>query len=647
MIPLGRLTSVVQPGDSQANPTASYTYINTCTSGATAPCLELDTTTRVTSGSNTATTTKQWYDGMGRLVETQSPGPNQLSKLPALGSMLVTYTIYDNMGHATTQSLPYAIAASATVHYAIPDLNQARTVSTFDGMGRPLGSVSYGIGVAILSESTISYTVGQGLPSFTVDTSTPFEQTITLDAYNHQQMTYTDALGRTRYGQVFSGTGSPYTVVRTVQYNRDEVGNLLSTITFDASSKAQATRSSIYDGLQRVIGWNDSDEGSCTNIPMPASCSNSSDTARKVTYDADGNVLSQTDPRNVSTYTSYDALDRPLCRGTASSQVNPCQSSAYATFFYDSYDNNSNPGVTFPSDCRAPGGTSDLVGGKIAEEFSSSAGNGWRCYGYDARGQTIASTLSVTADGHTTTQNVSVIYNDLGDVTNLTYPDGETVTSQYDSNGRLRSAYFGTSSSSDPVAFLAGQVSYLNSGQLAGLAIGGTANKTSAPTSIFSTSLSYDGMQRPVSSSATRTGASSPFWSQQRTFDNAGNILQLSTMLPTVSGGSSKTDDQSFCYDALDRLTWAGNTGTPSGGDHCGLAPTGSTTSGYSQSFSYDELDRMTSGSAGTESYSDPSHVHAATGLSSVTNPYASYDAMGNMTCRNVSCTRHRSNSRM
>jgi YD repeat-containing protein len=35
-------------------------------------------------------------------------------------------------------------------------------------------------------------------------------------------------------------------------------------------------------------------------------------------------------------------------------------------------------------------------------------------------------------------------YNDLGTINSLTYPDGETVTSQYDSNGRLRSAYFGT-----------------------------------------------------------------------------------------------------------------------------------------------------------------------------------------------------------
>ncbi len=108
-------------------------------------------------------------------------------------------------------------------------------------MGRPLGSISYGTGSVILSESTISYTVGQGLPSFTADSSTPFEQTITLDAYNHQQVEYTDVFGRDRYEQVFSGTGSPYTVVRTVQTNQDEVGNLTSTVTYDATSKAQAT----------------------------------------------------------------------------------------------------------------------------------------------------------------------------------------------------------------------------------------------------------------------------------------------------------------------------------------------------------------------------------------------------------------------
>ena len=86
---------------------------------------------------------------MGRVVETQSPGANQFSKVPAIGSLLVSH-----------------------LHR------------------------------------------GPGIPSFNVDTSTPFEQTTTLDAYQHQQVSYTDAVGRDRYEQVFSGTASPYTVVR-------------------------------------------------------------------------------------------------------------------------------------------------------------------------------------------------------------------------------------------------------------------------------------------------------------------------------------------------------------------------------------------------------------------------------------------------
>src|SRR6266699_6276003 len=91
--------------------------------------------------------------------------------------------------------------------------------------------------------------------------------------------------------------------------------------------------------------------------------------------------------------------------------------------------------------------------------------------------------------------------------------------------------------------------------------------------------------------------------------------------------------------DALSRLIWAGNTGTPTGGDHCGNAPTGTTLSTYQQSFSYDSLDRMASGPAGSVTYGDINHVHAATTLGSMPNPYASYDAMGNMTCRNIDTT--------
>ncbi|GCE23144.1 hypothetical protein [Dictyobacter kobayashii] len=152
---------------------------------------------------------------------------------------------------------------------------------------------------------------------------------------------------------------------------------------------------------------------------------------------------------------------------------------------------------------------------------------------------------------------------------------------------------------------------------------------------MFSTSLSYDGIQRPLTSTASRSGTT--FWSQTRTYDNVGNVINLSTTVPTTTNGT-KTDSQSFCYDDLNRLVWSGNTGTPTGGNHCGLAPNGTTVGTYQQSYSYDALDRLTNGPSGSETYGT-FPAHGAVTLGSVPKQYASYDAMGDMTCRNVDTT--------
>ncbi|GER89970.1 hypothetical protein KDW_41320 [Dictyobacter vulcani] len=599
----------------------SYSYKNTCTQGATNPCLELDTTTRQVSGGTQTVTTQQWFDGQGRVVETKAPGPNLWSKVPKIPSTLITYTLYDTMGRATTKSLPYAISALAGTGYIAPNLAQARTVTNYDGLGRALGSATYQDASTIVLSSSVAYTVAQGLPSFNQSTTLPFERTTTLDAYNHQAVSYTDAIGRQRYNQVFKGNGAPYTVLRTIRYDRDVVGNLYATLTYDASTAQLASQQATYDGVGRKIGMNDSDSGSNWVF----------------SYDQNSNPISQTDPRSKSVYINYDVLNRPLCKGTTSAAVNPCTASATSTFFYDSYDKTSNPGVTFPSACTAPSGSyaSDPIGAMTAETFSGVAGAGSRCKGYDERGRIDQSGLTVNGDGQTITQTMNMSYNDAGQPTSVVYPDGETVTAQYDSNGYSRSAFFGTPASTDPVNFLVGQVSYTNTGQVAGLAFGGSAAKSSVPAPVFSTTMGYDGIQRPVSSSATNAGGT--FWNQNRTYDNVGNVLGVSTTLPTTTGGTQK-DVQSFCYDSLNRLVWSGNTGAPSGGDHCGLAPAGTTLATYQQSYSYDALDRLTSGPSGTETYGF-APVHGALTLSTVPGQYASYDAMGNMTCRNVDTT--------
>ncbi|GHO64329.1 hypothetical protein KSC_032210 [Ktedonobacter sp. SOSP1-52] len=606
---LGRLTAVIRPGDSANYPTISYTYNNTCTNGSTVPCVEIDATARVTSGNTRTTTTQQWYDGLGRLVETKKPGPNMLSKVPAIPSALISYTIYDNMGRATTKNMPYAVSA-LTSGYVTPDLNQPRTVTSYDSLGRSLGTITYGDATTIMQEVSTSYTVAQGVATLSSENSTAYEQSIALDAYNHQSITYTDALGRSRYSQVFNGASSPYTVIRTVGKTYDTVGNTLSVQTYDSTGAVKANYSASYDALKRISGFNDSDSGSCQNVPLPANCSGSTDLAWKYSYDADGNPLSQTDPRNKSVFVSYDALDRPLCKGATSASVNPCSNSAYDIFFYDSYDNSSNSSVTFPSNCAASG-QSYAVKMSTAEVFSSTAGSGWRCKAYDQRGQQTLSMLSVSADSQTTTQAVYSSYNEVGQVIDVTYPDGENVTSQYDNNDYLRSSYFGSPTSSDPVNFLVGQVTYTNNGLVAGMGMGGSASKASTPTPVFSTSTTYDNIQRPQTISASKGG--NTLWDQTRTLDNVGNVIGLTTSLPTTTGGT-QTDVQSFCYDSLSRLVWAGNTGTPTGGDHCGNTPAGSTISTYQQQFSYDSLDRFNLGPGGSTTY-DTNHVHGASTL--------------------------------
>ena len=166
--------------------------------------------------------------------------------------------------------------------------------------------------------------------------------------------------------------------------------------------------------------------------------------------------------------------------------------------------------------------------------------------------------------------------------------------------------------------------------------MGGSGPKTGTPTTLFTTSFSYDGIQRPTGISVTE--GSTTLFSQMATYDNVGNVLGLSTSVPTQSGGTA-TENEAFCYDALSRLVWAGNSGTPSGGDHCMSAPSNSGMGSYLQAYRYDSLDRLTSGPAGSYTYGDSTHPHAVTGLSTIANQYAAYDAMGNMTCRNPDTT--------
>jgi YD repeat-containing protein len=124
-------------------------------------------------------------------------------------------------------------------------------------------------------------------------------------------------------------------------------------------------------------------------------------------------------------------------------------------------------------------------------------------------------------------------------------------------------------------------------------------------------------------------GAARTLYEVQPSYDAAGNVSGVTTTLPQGS------DTQAFCYDAQNRLSWAGASGTPP----CGatLTPGSLTAAQYSASYSYDTLNRLTSAPLGTYSYGDAAHLDAATAVGSTWT--ASYDAAGNMTCRAATST--------
>jgi RHS repeat-associated protein len=205
-------------------------------------------------------------------------------------------------------------------------------------------------------------------------------------------------------------------------------------------------------------------------------------------------------------------------------------------------------------------------------------------------------------------------YDDAGNLLGLTYPDGQTVTDSYTAQGWLSGVATSQGSTTlvSSLAYGAGGSAF---GEITGRHLGGG----------YDYSATYDLLDRAKDLQTKRTSDGAVMFDQSRTFDGAGNVMTTNTTMPGA------TDNQSFCYDEQDRLTWASSaTATPP----CGGSNTAGTLTAadYTQTFSYDVLGRLTSGPLGSYTYGSSAHVHAATGIG--TSWTGAYDAGGNMTCR-------------
>jgi RHS repeat-associated protein len=559
---LGRATSTTLPGEGGGLTTTAAAYTVWCSgTAAQTPCVEVDSTQRLNS--TTTVTARSFYDGLGHLVETRTPAPG--------GQDVVRYSLYDAAERQVFQSVPYLVAAytggAGSAAFSIPDSTQAGTTYAYDGLGRQTSTTD-----ALSDHGTSAYSVVCGAAG-TGDNACN-EQTLTVDGNGHQGGTLADALGRTQYVQRYTGnSSSTYALYATAKYTYDFVGELTQILQPDGSTKTTYQ----YDMAGRKTATTDADLGSQT-----------------YTYDQDGNLTESVDARGASgtVFTGYDGLDRPIWKNTTNSPTG-----AFGTYAFDS-----------------TAGGNVGVGRLTSETFAEAPGNGLTgtyAYVYDARGRQTSSTLTVGS----ATFPLQSVYDDAGNVTSQTYPDGELVTNGYTAQGWLSQV----TTSLNSTTLLSG-AAYTGAGggfgELTGASLGGGT---------YTYSATYDLLDRATDLKTTVTSGGATMLEQSRTFDAAGNVATTNTTLP------AGTDHQAFCYDEQDRLTWAGSTGTPPCTGQAISAGT-LTSAQYSQSFSYDVLGRLISGPLGTYTYGDPAHVHAATAIGAQYT--ARYDVAGDMTCR-------------
>jgi YD repeat-containing protein len=324
-----RTVSVKEPLENGSY-TSQTSGNSSCTSSSTLPCFEIDTK----SAQYPNAIKRIFYDSLGREVETRTTGPDA-------GHDTIVFTAYNDAAHTVFSSVPFEVNSGSG--YVNPngavDYNGVApggTITYLDALGRPIASddpmlgssQEPGISCPGLSGTHTTCTV-YGLGSANGDSAT-YAYSESIDPNNHVTVSFTDALGRTRYTQQYKGLGlsslgSNIVQQKAIQYNAlDEPTSV--TVTDLAPQTGQTitsvTTSATYDDLGRVTSISDPDRGMHT-----------------YTYDNDDHVL--TDVSGSRTLgANYDLLGRLGCVQDAVPTINAtgaCTSGSHPSLQY-TYD---------------------------------------------------------------------------------------------------------------------------------------------------------------------------------------------------------------------------------------------------------------------------------------------------------------------
>ncbi len=257
--------------------TKSYCYTDDPNGNCSSPLLSMITTTGLNSGANTVTTVL--YDGLGQVKQTQ------MTSDPS--GVIYADSVTNDRGQVVSASNPYRASSDPT--YGV-------TAQTYDALGRKLVQTN-----TDKSTVTLSY-------SGNVTTTTDENQ-------NSWQRTE-DALGRLT--KVMEP--DPVTGVADLEtdYTYDVLGNLLTVNQLGVRGVDTArTRSFTYDSLSRLLCASNP-ENSTVPCPTKATATYTAGTTG-YSYDADGNLSTKTDARNVTIGYFYDALNRLVSKSYSGS----------------------------------------------------------------------------------------------------------------------------------------------------------------------------------------------------------------------------------------------------------------------------------------------------------------------------------------
>jgi RHS repeat-associated protein len=428
------------------------------------------TTSDLTSITDGLLVSKGLYDGLGRTTESR--------QYEGSGHYIAVQTQYDALGRAYKVSNPFRPLT--------PDNETAAwTTSAFDALGR------------VTSVTT---------PDSAVVTSSYSGNTVTAtDQASKSRKSVSDALGR--FTSVYE---DPAGLNYQTSYTYDVLNNLTQV------SQGSQTRTFACDSLKRLTSATNPESGTVS-----------------YTYDNNGNLLTRTDARSITTTIAYDVLNRPTSKSYNDSPQTPT-----INFYYDSQ--------TLPS--GAPSYSRGYsTGALVAVTYGGGSAGTYR--GYDALGRVVRQYQQTDSVNYLTEAS----YNVSGGLTSDTYP-------AVPSAGRLGS--LSSSATSYAAAASVSSIGYASSNAL---------SKETYGNSLIH-AISYNNRLQPteikLGTSSNSTSVIDLTYGYGTTANN-GNVLSASYS----GGGLSYT--QTFSYDSLNRLGTATET---SGGN-----TSWSQTNGYDQ----------------------------------------------------------------